>query len=212
MKRVFSRLLLFISLVIFFIFSLLLLGGMSLYQYNQTDYKSSDHYLDIDVIVCLAGAKGRIEYSVQVWFDYWMKNQVNKDVKVPQLYISGMGEKSTWNTFLTFVPSHIQSTITEKDVLLETQSTNTEENAKFFSAHIKKHHWKNALLITSSYHMKRSHLIFKNEYKEVTFFPLALELPPFLAGEWFRSQDSIRITFSEFLKWLFYWGFYAQSS
>ena len=68
--------------------------------------------------------------------------------------------------------------------------------------YLEKQGWKNVLLVTSNYHMKRAHYVFDRvlgeQHPEVKLYTHALAIEPSDAGE------EIRVTFSEFLKGVYY--------
>ena len=112
---------------------------------------------NVDGIVVLAGAKGRISAAADLWLKFYKESPS----RAPMLYVSGMGHTSNWNVFASQVKPEVLRVIREKDVILETQSTTTEENAMWFQNALNILKWDHIVLVTSNYHMKRSFYIFQ---------------------------------------------------
>jgi uncharacterized SAM-binding protein YcdF (DUF218 family) len=119
-----------------------------------------------------------------------------------------MGRGSTWAAFSHQLRRGVLDAIKPENVVLETESYNTEANARWLSSYAKEHHWERVLLITSRYHMKRSKLIFESvmraEKAPVQIETLSVFTEPFEPGEWREGLHGIRVTMLEYLKWIYY--------
>lgn len=207
-----SKFLSFLKLLGLF-FSGILLGMLLLAYFSGAmlyDYKDSidvNHFetppLPVDVIVCLAGGRGRIAYASKLWKEYYDQSK-----NPPVLYISGMGNSADWNVFSSQVDPEILKILPKDKVVLETISSNTQENAKIFVQFAKQNKWKSVALVTASYHLKRSLILFRQElndngYDEVKLYPASVIQEPFNKQDWNKDLYGIQVTLFEFLKWVF---------
>jgi uncharacterized SAM-binding protein YcdF (DUF218 family) len=139
-------------------------------------------------------------------------DDLRNEMKTPILYISGMGPNSTWNTFLSQARTGVSKAFKPSDVVLETESTNTEENALFLMKNARLRGWKRMILMTSSYHMKRSQMIFSRVFQKGAL-PMEMKShtiiqEPYSKEEWLSSFHGIRVTITEYLKWVYYSAFW----
>ena len=74
-------------------------------------------------------------------------------------------------------------------VVLEHRSTNTWENALECSRILRNRHWRNMLLVTDSYHMRRAVLLFRSFGLEPTPWPVP---PDDQSSLWNRYQSIVR--------------------
>lgn len=182
----------------------------SLYDYR--DSFDGARLPEVDAIVVLAGARGRIAAGGDLWYRYFEMEEVDEGQHAPILYISGMGPSSSWSTFQNQVRVGVSKAFRPSDVVLETESTNTETNAQVFIRNARLRGWKRVILMTSSYHMKRSRLIFsryiQKERAPIEFETLSLIQDPFSREEWYQSIHGIHVTILEYLKWVYYSAFW----
>ena len=182
--------------------------------YDYQDTVDGVHLPKVDAIVVLAGGKGRISAAGDLWYRYWEaahlppapgKGQVEK---IPVLYVSGMGHQANWNVFARQMRRGVMEVIHPDDVVLERESANTEENAVWLVRYAQREQWKKVLLVTSSYHMKRSRTVLEKILKATgTSFEietLSIFQDPFEPGEWRSSLSGYRITLFEYLKGVYY--------
>jgi uncharacterized SAM-binding protein YcdF (DUF218 family) len=179
--------------------------------YEYTDTVDGVHLPKVDAIVCLAGGRGRIAAAGDVWFRYWEASRRDPLAQIPTLYIAGMGHLSNWKALGYQLRRGVLDVLRAENVVLETESENTEANAKYLVEYARKRGWKRILLMTSPYHMKRSRLIFDRVMRSLDT-PLEIETlsvfqEPYGAGEWRRTFQGIRVTVTEFLKWVYYKSF-----
>jgi uncharacterized SAM-binding protein YcdF (DUF218 family) len=59
----------------------------------------------------------------------------------------------------------------EKDIITESKSIDTYENAQFVKELSDTHKINRIILVTSAYHMKRSHLLFSRHFREIIPYP-----------------------------------------
>jgi len=171
----------------------------SIYGYQR--FYNIDSHPRVDAIVCLAGARGRIEHAARIWNSYYLESQKNAFVNVPVLFVSGMGKKSNWNVFSSQVPEDILANLKQENVILENESEDTRQNAIEVEKRRAAEDWTRILLVTSSYHMKRAQLFFRSVLgDDVQVLSVALEQEPFSLRGWFSTGESIRITIIEYIK------------
>jgi uncharacterized SAM-binding protein YcdF (DUF218 family) len=189
-----------------------------IYEYGDT--VDGVNLPEVDAVVCLAGGRGRIAAAADVWYRYWeMTHQpwVGRTVrgKVPVLYLSGMGEHASWSTVQKLVRPGVLTALKPANVVIETESANTVENAKWMSKYGREHGWTRVLLVTSRYHMKRARMIFERvlslpeEGAPAVRAPLAVETlsvyqEPFEPGEWREDNQGVRVTLTEYVKLVYY--------
>ena len=184
--------------------------------YDYTDTVDGVHLPQVDAIVCLAGGRGRIAAAGDLWYRYWEMAQVPEKNPgrspsprtTPILYISGMGKQSNWNVLARQVRRGVLEVLRPSDVILETESSNTEQNASWLAHYAMEHGWERVLLMTSRYHMKRARYIFDRVFKKadpaIAIETLSIYQEPFEPGEWRSGLHGIHVTTVEYLKWLYY--------
>ena len=130
----------------------------------------------------------------------------------PVLYISGMGHLSNWHVLAKQVRRGVLPMLKSENVVLETESENTEENARWLVKYAKQRGWEKILLVTSRYHMRRSRYIFSKVIaamgEKLEIETLSVYQEPFEPGEWRASLHGIRVTLWEYLKWIYYQRFW----
>ncbi|MBY0469535.1 YdcF family protein [bacterium] len=171
--------------------------------YEYQDSVDGVHLPQVDVIVCLAGGRGRISAAGDLWYRYYEAFQ-----NPPVFYVSGMGGKSNWNVLAKQVRPGVLSALKPKNVILENQSSNTDGNAQFLTRAAKEHGWTRILIVTSRYHMRRARYIFEETLTTlghpVQIETLSVYQEPFEPNEWRDDLQGIRVTMIEYVKWLYY--------
>ena len=201
-----------------FLYAALVLGGMGsgafllafvlageIYDYQ--DSVDGVHLPAVDAIVCLAGGRGRISAAGDIWYRYWEQAQHSNE-HPPMLYLSGLGHQANWGVFAKRLRAGVLQVIHPEDVVLETESVNTDANARYLERYASQHHWRKILLITSSYHMKRARFIFERVLKHspepVGIETLSFFQEPFEPIDWKGGLYGIRVTMFEYFKWVYY--------
>ncbi len=189
-----------ITVLVFAVFVYFVAGD--LYNYSQNEHLGK--LPEVDVVVCLAGAKGRIKAAGNVWFKYLQKTNGS----LPKLYVSGMGANDAWRAFSLQVDAEVLTFLKPQFVELETISTNTNENALIFAEKARFENWRSILLVTSDYHMKRSIFIFdkilNRNGKNFKIYNFTVQGVEFDGDNWRRNLYAVRVTFFEYIKWLYY--------
>ncbi len=195
------------SLVVFVV-SMVFAGEI----YDYTDTVDGVNLPQVDAVVCLAGGRGRIAVAGDIWYRYWElahspRVGVQRRAEVPVLYLSGMGERASLQTVKALVRPGVVGVLEASRVVIETESVNTVENARWLARYGRARAWRRILLVTSRYHMKRARLIFgqvlaKGAPMEIETMSVYQE--PFEPGEWREDYHGIRVTLTEYFKWLYY--------
>ena len=193
---------------------LALVSAGEIYDYRDT--VDGVHLPPVDAIVVLAGGRGRIAAAGDVWYRYWELSHIPISgagkspvpTQTPILYLSGMGQRSNFNTLSHQVRRGVLGVLKPENVVIEAVSGNTEENALWLANIAKEHAWEKIILITSPYHMRRARLIF-NSVLSSQNHPMQIETlsafqEPFEPGEWITGLNGIRVTLLEYLKLLYY--------
>ena len=184
-----------------------LLAG-DIYEYEDTVEVS--HLPEVDAIVCLAGGRGRIAAAGDLWYRYWkIVNTPSSPIqKLPVLYFSGVGRQVNWAITAKQLKPQVLQVIHPENIVIENESSNTDTNARWLFRYAQKARWKNIVLLTSSYHMKRAHFIFDHVLKTMEN-PIDLETysvnqEPFSLKLWRNDSIGVRVTLLEYLKWVYY--------
>lgn len=185
-----------------------------LYEYQDTI--NGVDLPQVDAIVCLAGGRGRIAGTGDLWVRY-RERQIEP---LPVLYFSGIGRHLSWAGLAKQFRAGIKEIIPEQNVILEKDSSNTEENAtqfvRFALESEKTKKWHRILLVTSPYHMKRARYIFEKvaqrhaSLRDLRIDTLSIYQEPFEAGEWRGSGHGIYVTLVEYMKWVYYRRFWKS--
>lgn len=186
--------------------------------YEYQDSVDGTHLPQVDAIVCLSGGRGRISAAADTWFRYWELAQRPHPagatpLPLPLLYISGMGHQSTWTVFARQLRRGVLEVIKPDNVIIETESENTDANARWVARQAELHGWHRILLMTSRYHMRRARFMFERVLvapdKPFLIETMSVYQEPFEPGEWRTSPHGIRVTLVEYFKWIYYKYFWT---
>lgn len=193
------------------------LSASALYEYEDT---VQGHQLpQVDVIVVLAGARGRIRAGADLWHQYYRKSNGysngrqgrayrHSSSSVPVFYVAGMGPFADWNVLASQVRKRVLRDLHSSYVVLETDSTNTYENARWFARNALEKGWKRFLLVTSSYHMRRASYVFGQVLGEMTLHTYSIHQEPFTTELWSSNLYGVRVSLWEYLKWIYTRAFF----
>lgn len=168
--------------------------GDKLYDFATPTAKDPKNAL----VVCLAGGKFRIESAIDIFAKGTGK----------ALLIIGAGEKSTSSSILRTHAERVNpeflSTNKISKIEVETQSRNTIENAFAVTRYVQQNSsYKEIILITSGYHMKRAKLMLESQLGEnITVIPMTPEGESLGLKNWWHSWLGIQITGIEYFKYL----------
>lgn len=187
-----------------------------IYDFQDTIDPKADALPPVDAIVCLAGARGRIQLAAELWKSY--KDQA-KDVTpttpTPILYLSGLGPHVELPSLHQQISPALLAELKPVDVVTESESQNTVENIEYLLKTAVDRKWSRFVLVTSNYHMKRSKEIveqmFKNKIPGVEIYTLSLQQEPLVPGLWPQDGYAFRVTLLEYFKWVFLRDFGTRS-
>lgn len=184
-----------VAVGIFLLFSWL---AGTIYDYPDSVPRVGDPP-EVQAIVCLAGGRGRIRAAGDLWFRYFSRGQK------PILYFSGLGPDTSWPEITKLLRPRVLEVLKPEWVHLETRSTNTVENARELEKYLSEKALHHLVLVTSSYHMKRSLVIFRKTLgPSAQIETYTASLPPYNSTHWFTRMNSIAVTYTEFIKWFYY--------
>ena len=182
----------------------------SIYNYKDTISDDPAQPLPhVDAVVCLAGGRGRIQDAADLWYRYWKSAQADSASlgNPPFLYVSGMGPKANFSTFESQVRPEVMAVLKSEWVVLENESINTLENAKWLKYNAYQYKWNSIALVTSNYHMRRALLIFDRTLANKDFRVESYTARQDLRGPetyWMSNQKIVWVTLAEYFKYLFY--------
>lgn len=176
----------------------------------------------VDAIVVLAGGRGRIAVAGDLWNRY----RELRGGSVPLLYFSGVGAQTTFRQIQGLLRPGVTRELKPEQVVIENESSNTEQNALWLVRYARERGWNRVLLVTSRYHMKRAQLIFKKVLEQDAMArnlvrapgspeiaPIGLETlsvyqEPYEPGEWIWSLHGTQVTVGEYFKLFYYSRFW----
>ncbi len=180
------------------------LAAGEIYDYRDTFSVEQDS-ADVDVILVLAGGKGRIKEATEVWSQI-TKIREQQKLSPPSLFFSGVGPSAGWDTLVEQgVDAAILKVLTRDRLVFENVSENTYENAQIFSSFARQNRWRTVVLVTASYHMRRSVFILNQTMdSDVNVKIHTVGAKRFGRNQWHQDWYSIRVTLMEYMKWLYY--------
>lgn len=195
------------TIILSLLFGALLSSFLFLWLASGEIYDYDDNFVidrdgpQVDVVLCLAGGKGRIPVTVKLW-----EKLKEKRANPPVLFLSGVGLHANEETLIEQgVSKEVVKNMKRDDVVFERVSTNTFENAQIFSSFVHQKKWKNVLLVTASYHMRRAGDILKKAIgPNVNIYYETVDAEHFDRHQWHQDGYAIRVTMMEYIKWLFY--------
>lgn len=183
----------------------LLFSASEIYDFPRDTGRAS--FQEVDVIVALAGGRGRIAYAAKLWDEARL---ARADRAPPVLYLSGVGAHVEIESLKDQgVSPEVMSHLKQESVVLERVSGNTFENAQIFSSFAKQQNWRKIIVVTAPYHMKRALYVLDAALDEgftLYSYPSPVEL--FQEEEWRHSIDGLFVTFVEYIKWVTYRAVY----
>jgi uncharacterized SAM-binding protein YcdF (DUF218 family) len=157
----------------------------------------------VDVVVVLAGGKGRIPQAVSLWKQIRDRRATGQE---PVLFLSGIGPGNGMEILSgQGVPESLSRSLNRDNLVFENVSGNTYENAQIFAAFARQKKWKTAVLVTAGYHMRRAEFILRKVLDpETKILTETVDARHFDRNEWHQDEYAVRVTFLEYLKWLYY--------
>ncbi|MEK7409493.1 MAG: YdcF family protein [Acidobacteriota bacterium] len=90
-------------------------------------------------------------------------------------------------------------------VPLANQARSTEEEARDIVAELRRRGLRRFLVVTSDYHTRRAHRIYRRAAPEMEFRTVAVPDPDFPSGGWWRTRQGQKTFFLEWTKTLAWW-------
>lgn len=150
-----------------------------------------------DIIIVLAGDKGhRLDYAVGLYHKGYSS----------QLLISG-GPVYLNTTMAELMAKHAMELGVPKDaIILEKESNSTYQNALFSKSILQERQLNSALVVSSSYHMRRVRYTFNKVFQDTTMNLIycAADEPQYNPGHWWSNNRSTLQTVTEYMKLLGY--------
>ncbi len=156
-----------------------------------------------DVVLMLAGGKKRVPMAVDLWGK--IRATRSKDNE-PILFLSGVGPNAGPETLIEQgISKEIVNQLNSRNVVFENVSENTFENAQLFASFARQKAWKNVVLITAGYHMRRARFILHKVLdKDVVIRTETVDSEHFDRNRWHQNAYAVRVTLIEYIKWLYY--------
>ena len=199
----------FLAIILAALTGFALTAGLFLWLAAGEIYDYSDSFdllrdgKDTDVVVVLAGGKGRIPQAVALWKQ--IRDQRGKAGE-PVLFLSGLGPVSGIDSLKgQGVAPELIALLNHDNLVFENVSENTFENAQLFASFARQKKWKHAVLVTAGYHMRRADFILRKVLDpDVTIRTETVDAQHFGRNEWHEDQYAVRVTLIEYMKWLYY--------
>ena len=208
-QRIFRSLLPGIFGMCFGILFLAFVASGGIYDFKDS-VQENQPLPSVDVIVCLAGGRGRIAEAGEVWLRYY-REAGESGKKVPLLYISGMGPKADWKVLNQHLSEAVKAEIKTENVFFETESIDTRGNAALVADFMAEEEGDRILIITSSYHVRRSLYLFEQLLPRDRVWKIythAVYAAPYSAEHWRSQLIGIQVTMTAYLKWVFTQAFF----
>ena len=174
---------------ILFLFSLIIIlfDIYDFYTFINKQTKKISTYRGVDAIIVFTGGENRVQSGIDL-----ISNNVGK-----RLFISGVNP----DTNIFDISEQILS---DEDLLnccidLGKKANNTIENAIESIDWIKNNNYKNVIIVTSNYHMKRSLFILKNFDRSINFIPHNVQ-SKFLQNKNITIYAKMKTIISEYAK------------
>ena len=174
---------------ILFLFSLIIIlfDIYDFYTFINKQTNKINTYRGIDAIIVFTGGENRVQSGIDL-----ISNNVGK-----RLFISGVNPDT--NIF-----DISEKILSDEDLLnccidLGKKANNTIENAIESIDWIKNNNYKNVIIVTSNYHMKRSLFILKNFDRSINFIPHNVQ-SKFLQNKNITIYAKMKTIISEYAK------------
>jgi len=165
-KKIFS-----ILFIIFSMISLLPMGNKLIYHVLAKNYKNNKLPKNIDYIFVPSGDIKRIIHAVKIK-NYYLPEKVKIIYSSGNVYLDPKSGQDSESSFTQIIIQN--SNIDKEDIVLLPNARNTIENFKQLKLFLAKESNKKVLLVTSTYHMRRSLIIARKfDLKLVGFAPIA---------------------------------------
>jgi uncharacterized SAM-binding protein YcdF (DUF218 family) len=166
--------------------------AQAVYSERPIPARLDESYQPADVIVCLTGGRGRIRKALELYEKGYGG----------MLYISGTDRKIQMREILKELKW--VGPVDDSHIVLENVSTNTIENAEQVRRFVVDQGLKRVLLVTSVYHVRRAHYIFRKILPPDVLIDVSwFEREPFDPSDWWTDRTGILVTVTEFFKFFY---------
>lgn len=141
-----------------------------------------------DVIIVIAGGMERVPYGAELY----------KQGYAPKLLLSG--DQTHY-----MERQAISDRVPRNDILLETRSWTTLENARYCAEIMRAQGFKSAILVTSPYHTRRAGIIFREFFKDWRLTVCATPYNTSLATGWIKNEPVASKVITEYLKLVYHY-------
>lgn len=145
-----------------------------------------------DVLIVLGGDSGRELHAAELY----------RQGLAPKVIMTGCGGAAG-----QMASRAVRAGVREKDILIESKSKSTYDNAVFSRDIVMQNSFKSAIVVSSPYHMRRSKLVFERVFKNtgVKLLYSSAKGSKFNPGSGHLSDNDLRLTQKEYLKLIYYW-------
>lgn len=145
-----------------------------------------------DAIVVVSGGETEARIKEGIW--------LYKNDYAPKIIFAGAAREGDVSNALAMKRIAVKSGIPSSSIIIEENSRDTEENAKNTTEIIKREGYKTIILSTSPYHQRRAYQNFKNNLPDLKIINWSAKDSKWRKFGWWKTEDGIRLTFSEILK------------
>ncbi len=175
------------AILCIFILLLDIIDFVKIFNISPSEIKQSNN---IDGIVVFTGGESRIKTAIQLLTDGISDH----------LFISGVNPETDKNNISKQI--YIDFNLIDCCIDLGSNAKNTFENAIETANWIRENEYKNIIIVTSDYHMKRSLLIMKDFSKDTKFYPYHVQ-SKLLDDMNIKKFEKLRIIILEYSKYLY---------
>ena len=165
-----------------------LFGGFVRFAEDVTKFKAPEIIEPYDAIAVLTGGKNRITNSVAL-----LKQDTNK-----RLLISGVNPKISDSELIKVTGAN--KTLFDCCIDVGRDAKDTIGNGKEIASWANDKTYKNILIVTSDYHMRRSLYELRTNAPDVNFIAYPIKNNDLVDQKWYTNTDTLRTLINEFAK------------
>jgi uncharacterized SAM-binding protein YcdF (DUF218 family) len=180
----------YMNIIFFICLGVISLDIISFSKSLKGPLKSFEELVNIDGVVVFTGGENRVQSAIEL-----LSNNIGK-----RLLISGVNPKTKKIDIFYRLKSDNQ--LLECCVDLGKNANNTFENATETIQWVNENNFKNVVLVTSNYHMKRSLFILNQMGSNISFIPVHVE-SSLLRDKKTSLQEKIKTLSIEYLKYIY---------
>jgi uncharacterized SAM-binding protein YcdF (DUF218 family) len=153
-----------------------------------------------DVIIVLGGGNGERESEASHLYKEHYANYVmlTDGGQRSEAYTKKADKEINWL---------VNDGVPRTDIITELRSRSTYTNALYTKKLMEKYNFKSALVVSSSYHMRRAKYAFSNVYRSsgIKLTYQSAKVPHYMPALWWRNKIGWKYTSSEYVKLVGYW-------